>query len=157
MSEMYCKYCGKQIYDCSKYCRYCGKPTDPIKSSSADPAHSLPASSVQSTVSPAKKFGSVVVLILSLVAVVGCIFVIKYFQTRPDYITLKEYNQIKPGQTYSEVVNIIGSNGVSMSETEYMGYTAQVYTWDGNGSTGSNATIMFSNGKVLSKAQIGLK
>lgn len=76
-------------------------------------------------------------------------------------ITKAEYSQIKTGQTYSEVVQIIGSKGelTSSSSMEILGddYTASIYTWYGNLRTGANSVIMFENNEVTAKSQFGLK
>lgn len=168
---MYCKYCGKQIYDVSKYCRYCGKlVTSESSASTPSPAPSAVSSSGSApsfaSSSSSQKTGSsktmssfIGVLALALVAVISVIFVFgpKIFEARSELVTLKEYNQIQVGQTYNEVVKIIGSEGILMSEVGYMGYTSHTFTWEGNGPSGSNASVMFINGEVYSKGQIGLK
>ena len=75
-----------------------------------------------------------------------------------EIITLEEFNQIQTGMAYQEVVNIIGSEGVLNSEVSVGDeqYDTQLYTWYGSG-LGANANISFQGGKVISKAQIGLK
>ena len=76
------------------------------------------------------------------------------------YITLAEFEAIKPGMTYAEVVEIIGGEGTLNSETDLgMGeeYITQIYSWDAEGAfTVGNATVSFQGGKVISKAQLGL-
>lgn len=75
-------------------------------------------------------------------------------------ISLSEFNQIDTGMTYDEVVAIIGSDGEVLSEVD-LGtgeeYKTIMYTWKGKGSIGANANITFQGGKVISKAQLGLK
>ena len=77
-----------------------------------------------------------------------------------DTISLAEFNHIKTGMTYDEVVQIIGSTGTLLSESggnlgpEY--YTA-LWMWEGEGSLGANANVMFQGGGVISKAQFGLE
>lgn len=71
-------------------------------------------------------------------------------------ITAEMYDKIETGMTIDEVVNIIGGEGALASESEVGGLNAQVYTWYGKDGI-SNANITFSNGKVQSKAQIGLE
>ena len=73
-------------------------------------------------------------------------------------MSLAEFNKIKTGMTYSEVVEIVGCEGELMSEVD-LGmpeYATQLYTWKGWGSLGANANVSFQGGKVISKAQIGL-
>lgn len=75
-------------------------------------------------------------------------------------ISLEEFNSINTGMTYDEVCDIIGSEGELLSEAgSELGeqYLTQTYTWKGEGSDASNASIIFQGGKVLSKAQVGLE
>ncbi len=71
-------------------------------------------------------------------------------------ITIEQYNAIETGMTYEEVVEIMGGDGSLLSDTEIAGSTSQIYMWNGN-SFGANANITFSDGKVIAKAQVGLK
>lgn len=71
-------------------------------------------------------------------------------------ITLEEFYQIQNGMTYDEVKNIIGCNGTLMQETEFMGTKSHMFSWEGK-TIGSNAVIMFDNGRVMSKTQVGLE
>lgn len=78
-----------------------------------------------------------------------------------DKITLAEYNQIENGMTYDEVKGIIGSDGEVSAESGDKGaelYTI-IYTWQGSGSTGANASLTFQGNpaKIVGKAQAGLK
>lgn len=75
-------------------------------------------------------------------------------------ITKAEFDKIKNGMTYDEVVKIIGGKGEMNSETGAEGddlYTV-MYTWKGE-SLGANANAMFQGNPatVQSKAQFGLK
>lgn len=75
-------------------------------------------------------------------------------------ISLDEFNQIATGMTYDEVVKIIGGPGEILSQTDLgMGdeYASVMYMWDGEGSIGANANVMFQGGEVISKAQFGLE
>lgn len=75
-------------------------------------------------------------------------------------ISLSEFNKISAGMTYEDVVEIIGSKGNLLSEVDLdigSQYKTSVYMWDGEGILGANANIMFQNGKVVTKAQSGLK
>ena len=71
-------------------------------------------------------------------------------------ITLEQYNSVTTGMTYDEVVDVLGGEGSLLSDTEISGITAQIYMWQGT-SLGANANITFSDGKVVAKAQNGLK
>jgi ribosomal protein L37E len=71
-------------------------------------------------------------------------------------VTMANFNKIKTGMTYSEVVKILGSEGEVMSENEMAGYKTEMYQWQGD-SFVSNMNAMFQNRKLISKAQFGLK
>ncbi|WP_042199893.1 hypothetical protein [Paenibacillus camerounensis] len=68
-------------------------------------------------------------------------------------ITFAQYQQLTIGMTYDEVHAIIGGDGQALSESEGM----IVYTYTGATDTGGNAVLTFSDGKLLNKAQSGLK
>jgi len=70
-------------------------------------------------------------------------------------VTLKEFNEIKTGMTYDEVVKIIGFKGEEGSMTELGGIKTIMYTWNNPDFSNMNAT--FQNDKLVSKAQFGLK
>ena len=74
-------------------------------------------------------------------------------------ITLEKFNKIQNGMTYNEVVEIIGEEGTVLSDSDLgMGeeYHTLMYYWYGMDGI-SNANITIQGGKVISKAQIGLK
>lgn len=71
-------------------------------------------------------------------------------------VTLEQYNQVKDGMTYDEVVAIFGGKESTSSESEVAGIKSEIKTWNGNG-TFSVATIGFTNGEVSSKSQTGLE
>lgn len=71
-------------------------------------------------------------------------------------VTLEQYNQVKDGMTYDEVVAIFGGKESTSSESEVAEIKSEIKTWNGNG-TFSVATIGFTNGEVSSKSQTGLE
>lgn len=71
-------------------------------------------------------------------------------------VTMSQYIDVKTGMTYSQVVRILGSPDQELSRSEMAGYTTVIYMWEGN-SLGGNMNVMFQNGKVINKAQFGLK
>lgn len=73
-----------------------------------------------------------------------------------DGITLDEYNRIEIGMTYDEVVKIVGKDGKLFVSSDIGFGESSTYTWS-SGYGISNATIMFDNGKVSYKTQLGLK
>jgi hypothetical protein len=72
-------------------------------------------------------------------------------------ITKAAFDIIETGMSYKQVVVIIGGYGELVSQSSYGSSSAALYQWDGVGSIGANANVMFQNGKVTSKAQYGLK
>ena len=75
-------------------------------------------------------------------------------------ISLEEFNKIETGMTYNEVCDIVGGEGTLGSSVDVgVGdeYKTEIYQWTGDGSIGANANVTFQGGKVVSKAQIGLK
>ena len=76
--------------------------------------------------------------------------------TKDVKVTLEQYNQIKDGMTYEEVVEIFGGKESTSSESEIAGIKSEIKTWNGN-VTFSVATIGFTDGEVSSKSQTGLE
>jgi len=72
-------------------------------------------------------------------------------------VNMENYSKLQTGMSYEEVVSILGSNGEEMSSNDIAGYKNVMYKWDGDGSFGANMNAMFQNGKLIQKAQYGLK
>lgn len=80
-------------------------------------------------------------------------------------ISKKEFESLKTGMTYNEVVSIIGGEGELLSqvniagddELDIPGYDTRIYMWEGEGSIGANANVTFQNNKLVAKAQVGLR
>jgi hypothetical protein len=73
-------------------------------------------------------------------------------------ITMKKFKKIHNGMSYSKVKKIIGGAGSKNSESGQKGspeYTV-IYGYKGN-TLGGNAMFTFQGGKLLNKAQFGLK
>lgn len=70
-------------------------------------------------------------------------------------ITAANFAKIKTGMKYEEVVKILGAEGELLSESEVAGYKTQMYQWKAGMMSNMNAT--FQNGKLMSKAQMGLE
>jgi len=76
-------------------------------------------------------------------------------------VTYEDYNKVKEGMTYEEVVEVVGEEGDQMSSIniegagQFEGASSKAYKWQN--SDGSNMIVMFSNGEVMSKSQTMLK
>jgi len=73
---------------------------------------------------------------------------------------MEEFNKIETGMSYKQVCDIVGGEGTLGSSVDIGAggqYKTEIYQWTGHGSIGSNANVTFQGGKVISKAQIGLK
>lgn len=77
-------------------------------------------------------------------------------QDVPDagLVTWSKYEQIRPGMTYAEVVEILGKDGVEQGRTG-TGSISIHYTWGNTNGTGMAAH--FNDGKLSTKSQFGLK
>jgi len=71
-------------------------------------------------------------------------------------VTMEKFTTIKAGMTYEEVVAVLGKEGEEMSSNELAGIKTVMYKWDG-ANVMSNMNATFQNGKMVSKAQFGLK
>ena len=71
-------------------------------------------------------------------------------------ITLEQYNKIKEGMTYQQVVDIVGSEGSLTVNSSAGGISIEMYTWVSDNSYGL-AEIGFQDGKVISMTQFGLE
>lgn len=66
------------------------------------------------------------------------------------YISLEEYNQIKIGMAYSQVVAIIGGEGEAVGEYG----NSKMYIWNAEASSGmENVVMTFVNGILQSKVK----
>lgn len=83
----------------------------------------------------------------------------EYKEPNDEFITMDEFNQIQAGMSYQDVVNIVGSLGELVSSVDIGDpqYKSEMYSWEGKGSIGANANVMFQGGTVSSKAQFGLE
>lgn len=77
----------------------------------------------------------------------------------PSTINLSEFNRLKMGISYDQATDIIGGYGEVLSEGETEGtpFHTIIYQYEGEGSLGANANLMFQGGKLTNKAQYGLK
>lgn len=80
-----------------------------------------------------------------------------------EKLSQAKYAQLQPGMTYDECVQLLGMQGNETASSTIPGFgttsatTSQVYIWKDDSFMGGTITGTFSNGKLLSKAQFGLK
>lgn len=70
-------------------------------------------------------------------------------------ITPGEFNRVQPGMTYDQVEAIVEEPGELVSQSAVGSSHSEIYAWPGWTGSG-NATVVFLNGVVSSKAQLGL-
>lgn len=74
-------------------------------------------------------------------------------------VSKAEFDQIESGMTYEQVKEIIGGEGEVISESGKPGdqFHTVIYHYEGEGELGANASFTFQGGKLVNKAQFGLK
>ncbi|MBS4869348.1 MAG: DUF3862 domain-containing protein [Eubacterium sp.] len=174
-----CPACGKEVSSQAISCPNCGQPIAGTEDAEILAKEAKQISEYRKIEEVGKKkqknkksnkgctigcIAGIFIFIIAVVSIVGSIGLNKGIQSRvsgvnndSEYITLAEFNQIEAGMTYDEVCNIIGSKGTESATSSVAGYNTSIVTWYGNGLAGSNANVTFQNGKVLGKAQVGLK
>lgn len=74
----------------------------------------------------------------------------------PDGVTMQQFQSIKTGMTYQQVVGILGEPTEQLSQTELAGVRSSMFSWQGVG-FGANMNATFTNGRLVAKAQFGLQ
>jgi hypothetical protein len=74
-------------------------------------------------------------------------------------VTKAQFDKIKTGMSYSQVKKIIGADCTVQSESGTKGTALHtvMYGCDGSGQLGANMNFMIQGGKLITKAQFGLK
>ncbi len=99
-----------------------------------------------------------VILVVGIILVIVVALIPSDDSSNKSGITYANYLRIENGMTYSQVCDILGQQGVQQSYTEYEGYSAAIYIWErDNVYSYANIVVMFDNGKVSSKSQMGLQ
>jgi hypothetical protein len=75
---------------------------------------------------------------------------------RPQ-VTLSQYNQLKEGMSYSEVVKILGREGKLAHEKQTVRDTFKSYGWKFESARLTYIDITFKNDQLLSKMQYGVE
>jgi predicted RNA-binding Zn-ribbon protein involved in translation (DUF1610 family) len=173
-----CPYCGKLIIATAIKCRYCneffdGRNTEKKHQNSGDTFRPLLAIGI--LIAILVVFATIATVRDSLhLAESGADSAAEKFDRMhkarldaimgvPDDVVSKDnYDRIRDGMSYSEVVGIIGSRGTELSSSRLEGIqgvmpsiTTKMYSWQNPNAT--NMTAMFQNDRLISKAQFGLR
>ena len=103
-----------------------------------------------------KLAGIIIGSIAIIVAFIGLLFVIIPRDKSNDYLTMENFNKVSTGMSYSQVVEIFDDHqGELQSSSSYGGITMSIDVWSNESGT-RVVSIMFENGAVTTKSQIGL-
>lgn len=72
-------------------------------------------------------------------------------------VTMAGFEQLQTGMSYSEAVAILGGPGKEISRSDLGGTSTVMYQWEAGGFSVGNMNAMFQNGRLVSKAQFGLR
>ena len=75
----------------------------------------------------------------------------------PCGATMQEFNRLQTGMTISDVNRIIGCPGTELSRAEFGDSSTVRFMWEGSGSWLGNMNATFQDGRLMAKAQMGLK
>ena len=75
----------------------------------------------------------------------------------PCGATMQEFNRLQTGMTIGDVNRIIGCPGTELSRAEFGGSSTVMFMWEGTGSWLGNMNATFQDGRLMAKAQMGLK
>ena len=68
-----------------------------------------------------------------------------------------QFERIDIGNSYEDVKSVIGCAGKQIAVSYNSGHKSIMYGWDGFGKAGANSQIMFLDGNLSTKSQIGLR
>lgn len=72
-------------------------------------------------------------------------------------MTLAKFNSIQTGADCTQLAQVVGAPGKVQADSDVGGIKTTVYMWQGEGDLGANASVTCQNGKVVTKAQAGLR
>lgn len=152
-----CPACAEWIKKKAEICPHCKTSVRQIKDTST-----RDIDSGNKTGEWAKIIGGLI-CILFVIAMIngGSIGSGGSFISQPT-VSLREYQQIANGMSYSDVIQIIGAPGTESSRNHMDGVpgvmlSIDTVSYDWINSDGSNMNAMFQNGSLVQKAQFGLK
>jgi hypothetical protein len=70
-------------------------------------------------------------------------------------LTMANYLRLETGMSYEQASEILGGAGEELTRVELGGVTTVMYSW--KRWTGANTNATFQDGKLIAKAQLGLK
>jgi hypothetical protein len=85
------------------------------------------------------------------------------FMNRPasvfdqEGVTLAQFNRLSDGMSYDEAVQLLSRPGVEQSRSSIGDLVTVMYSWQGAGMPGANMNAIFQGGRLISKAQFGLR
>jgi hypothetical protein len=72
-------------------------------------------------------------------------------------VSLTQYKRLETGMTYSIATMILGCEGTEVVSTGSGKFKTEGFMWDGAGTVGANVQVMFQGGKLMMRAQFGLR
>ena len=154
---MFCNKCGREIANDSRVCKFCGSTVAQTTINYNINSNTTAKRKNPAIIGVGIAFSAIVDETASNVSTSGN--TISDNKKEDKKINLEKFNKIKTGMTYKQVVEIIGEEGTVLSESNISNnekYHTVMYYWYGKDGI-SNANITIQGGKVISKAQIGLK
>jgi hypothetical protein len=77
--------------------------------------------------------------------------------SKPEAVTLAEFQSLQQGMSYQQVVAIVGSEGTLKSENSSSGSGLEYKSYDWENADGSTMSLSFNNGSLSNRYQFGLK
>lgn len=172
---MYCQKCGTEVS--GSFCPNCGAPVN-SGATSQQPAqntiYQVPQAQPPKKKSPVGKIVLGIVIAFLGIAIISGIInstgegdsntssntsSVQSTESRVEgKVNYENFEKVKTGMTYDEVVEIFGKEGKIGSEVDVglEGYETTIYYWyDYTGV--ANCNVTFQGGKVVAKAQVGLR